>query len=356
MWVRNKLGAFFLIAVVLWTASDIILGLEYSWVLFLYRALAPVLVSVIVLILSLQLVIARIRNESGNQGRTIVWLILLGVAIAPILASLKFTSTYTLLPSADRPKFTVLNLNALGFMDLSATIVDEIERRDPDIVTIQEVNPSLAQAIEQRLSQRYQCRIQRPLEGSSGMSTLAKNPCTERNNKVTGTWVGRPIIIDTTTPSGSPIAIANFHALHPHAGLSKHYAEQLGRSQQNWWKRLSLPIFDREHAISKLLEELGSTASQNIIISGDLNASMRSRVYSAIREAGYSDAWLALHSVISGGTWPAPQFIGGLGIGWLLRIDFIFCSPSLLPTQMELLPADIGSDHRGMIGRFAEWR
>jgi hypothetical protein len=62
----------------------------------------------------------------------------------------------------------------------SSAVIKEIERRNPDIITIQEVNRAFARAIEARFAEIYPCRILKPADGSWGMGTLAKNPCIER--------------------------------------------------------------------------------------------------------------------------------------------------------------------------------
>ncbi len=285
-----------------------------------------------------------------------VWACTLCVASAPALRSLAFIPTYTVHPPKDSPTLSVLNLNALGFRDLSPAIVAEIERRDPDIVTIQEVNPTLAQALEARFATRYECRVLRPAVGSWGMGTLARTPCTEHTMTEMGSWVGPPIIIETTAPTGSPIIVANFHAIHPHAGVYDKAPALSERTDLTLWDNLSQPIFDRQKSVGFLLDTIGTPRNRNVIMTGDLNASMRNSVYATVRKAGYYDTWLDLHSFVSGGTWPAPEFLGDFGLGWLLRIDFMFRSESLIPTQVELLPETLGSDHRGMFGRFAVMR
>jgi endonuclease/exonuclease/phosphatase (EEP) superfamily protein YafD len=337
----------------LWALSDTLLSLEYSWILFLFRVLAPLIAIVVLVLFAVRYICMRMCKQRLSRVGNALLTCALCVALAPVIRSLTFITTYTVRPPPDLPTVTLLNLNALGFRDLSSTVIKEIERREPDVVTIQEVNPALAQTLETRFSRTYQCRILKPADGSWGMGTLAKNPCTERTMSPVGSWVGPPIVINTTTSTGSPITVANFHAVHPHAGLFDGYSTIVGRTDLNLWQRLSQPIFDRQESVGFLLDTIGDPKNRNIIIAGDLNASMRNRIYATVRNAGYRDTWLDLRSALSGGTWPAPEFLGGFGLGWLLRIDFIFRSESLLPTEIELLPETLGSDHRGMFGRFA---
>lgn len=349
----GNLGFFVVLLGALWALSDILFSLEYSWLLFLYRVLAPLVSFLILSLFAIRCFTARWRGQGHRLSTYTAWGCIFFVAIAPILRSLPYIPTYSVRPPHDTPPLTVLNLNALGFRDLSERVVAEIERRDPDIVTIQEVNPLLAQALEERFAARYRCRIVRPAVGSWGMGTLAKNPCTEREMADPGSWVGPPIIIETTAPTGSAIIVANFHAIHPHAGVYDAAPSRGDPAELTVWSRLSQPIFDRQKSVRFLLDTIGNPRNQNVIMAGDLNASMRNGVYATVRNAGYYDSWLDLHSSVSGGTWPAPEFLGGFGLGWLLRIDFVFRSESLVPVHMELLPETLGSDHRGMFGRFA---
>ena len=347
------LSTILVVSCALWAASDVIFSLEYSWILFLYRVLAPLIAAGVLVLFTIRSVFARAYRQRLSRSSLALWTLLFCASLAPIIRSLTFIPTYTVRPPEDTPTLTVLNLNALGFRDLSSAVIKEIEHRNPDIVTIQEVNPTFARAIEARFAEIYPCRILKPADGSWGMGTLAKNPCTERTMSPMGSWVGPPIIIDTTTPTGSPLTVANFHAIHPHAGFLDGYPGILSRTDLNLWQRLSQPIFDRQESVGFLLDTIGDPARRNVVIAGDLNSSIRNGVYATVRNAGYHDTWLDLRSAFSGGTWPAPEFLGGFGLGWLLRIDFMFRSESLFPTQIELLPETLGSDHRGMFARFA---
>jgi endonuclease/exonuclease/phosphatase (EEP) superfamily protein YafD len=346
------------IAATLWATSDLIFDLEYSWILFLYRALAPLLLVALILIFCTVHLSAKTKKLATTSSYKAAALLLFVLTLAPILKSLQFIPGNKTTNIDSAPVLTLINLNALGFRDLSHGIVSTIKENKPDIVTIQEVNPTLASALEDSFASTYRCRILKPAHGSWGMGTLAKEPCTERVIEQPGSWVGTPIVVQTSLPNGEPLLVANFHAIHPHAGIRDAYPEMAARDDLNLWNRLSQPIFDRERSFQFLIDTIKETKITRAIIAGDLNASMRNKIYSLIRRSGYSDAWLILHSAMSGGTWPAPDFPGGLGrglgLGWLLRIDFIFHSETLTPSKLELLPENIGSDHRGMIARFAE--
>lgn len=336
-----------------WAISDLFLSLEYSWILFLYRALAPISTSVLALLFALSILVRLARGRHISSRYSVRWLVAITITGAPIVRSLEFIPTFTIKAPPDAASLKVLSVNALGHRDLSSPLISHIKRLDPDIVSIQEVNPDLANALEANFAGLYNCRILKPALGSWGMGTIAKNPCSEIQVNPMGSWVGPPIIIETTTSLGTPVTLANIHAVHPHGGILDPYPAIEIRSDLTMWKKLSQPIHDRETSIGFLLDSIGDTTGRNIIISGDLNASMRNGVYRTIRAHGYNDSWLDRHSVFTGGTWPAPEFLGSIGLGWLLRIDFMFRSDSLIPIDVEVLPNSIGSDHRGLFARFA---
>lgn len=340
------------IVTVAWAISDLIFSLEYSWILFLYRALAPLTLVSTALVFSILVLTRSMRSKRISPRSGIIWAAAILIALAPIIRSIDLVPTFSVKPPSESPTLSLLSLNALGWHDLSPQIIAEIERLEPDVVAIQEVNPDLARELESHLANRYNCKILKPALGSWGMGILARNPCSEVNLPQEGSWVGPPIIIETTSLHGIPVTIANIHAIHPHAGVLDAYPAMQRRSDLNIWNSLSQPIKDRELSVGLLLDTLGDTSGRNIIIAGDLNASMRNGVYRTIRTRGYSDSWLDRHSIVSGGTWPAPKFLGDIGLGWFLRIDFIFRSDSLLTLSVDLLPDSIESDHRGLFARF----
>lgn len=347
------LSAFLLSSLAIWLISDALFELENSWLLFLHRVLAPLTLPIAVFILATKIV-RKDKSPSLKARLSLISASLIALCCAaPIIRSLAHLSQRTeLAPRGDSEQISLLSFNTLGARDNSKALIDEIERLNPQIVALQELNPELAKAIEERLASNYQCRILRPSPGSWGMGLLASMPCSERQVSPASIWVGEPIVIDTTTARGALLTVANIHAIHPHAGISDRKRERPGYDQLSTWNKLSQTIYEREQAIQALLYAIGPTKGRRVLIAGDLNATIRNRVYATIRSHGFNDAWLTLNRSMGGGTWPAPEFLGGLGVGWLLRIDFIFNTQSLTPTSIEMTSKSLASDHRGMFARF----
>jgi endonuclease/exonuclease/phosphatase (EEP) superfamily protein YafD len=148
-----------------------------------------------------------------------------------------------------------------------------------------------------------------------------------------------------TTPSKQQVLIANIHAIHPHIALERN-------SFASGVFGLTASVRNREASIRALLSQLNASTAHAVLMAGDLNASMRNRVYEDIRQAGFSDTWLELQPVWRGGTWPFPGLGGIPLLAQLVRIDFLFHTPTLRAKRIELLPESLDSDHRGMIAEF----
>jgi len=325
-----------------WAIADAVFNLEHSWLLFIHRALAPVLLVTALVASCASLLWMRKRL---SFGLLLVQFLIVTACAAPLVRSL------LLLPSPAPPlasassSLTLFNYNVLGFEDLSSRVVQEISSLQPDVVTLQEVNPELAKALQDNLRSKYPCQLLDPKEGSWGMGTLSKFPCAELPAPQRGLWVGKPQITKITLPQNNELVIANIHAIHPHVALQRG-AGAFG------WLRMTDTIRNREETIKTLLNELRATDISNVIIAGDLNASMRNKIYQTVLNSGFVDSWLELYPASSGGTWPVPGIAGTSFLSGTLRIDFIFRSRTLRTKSIELLSESIGSDHRGMFAAF----
>lgn len=328
----------------LWAIADACLGLENSWIIFLHRVWAPFSLCAAMLAGAIGLCFRSCRTK-----RTIVlWIALLIACCAPIIRSIALHTVSSREEIKGPQSLTVFNLNTLGHIDRSQRIIEEIERRSPDIVTLQEVNPELAHALQTRLAHSYPCQYLDPVRGSWGMGILAKESCSPVAFPIPDAWVGKPQIVQVARTGKLPLLVVNIHAIHPHA-----YFQQSPCCQQV--AGLSDTVRAREAAIARVLATTKPIKSSAVVIAGDLNSTMRNTTYELIRAAGFRDSWLGAQSLLhNGATWPSEEFIRTPLLTWLLRIDFVFHCSALRPTQAELLPEDLGSDHRGIMVNFAD--
>jgi endonuclease/exonuclease/phosphatase (EEP) superfamily protein YafD len=340
----SALAQLTIIAAALWAIVDAIFNLEHSWLLFVHRVVSPILL-VTALGASCASLVSRRKNLSARL--LLFQFLIVSACAAPIVRSLKWSSVATSRPPTSSPATTLrlFNANILGYKDLSQQVISEIKAQEPDVITLQEVNPELADKLSSQLRNRYPCQRLAPQQGSWGMGTLAKFPCIQLPLDNPGIWVGAPQLVMLDLPTGGELLVANLHAIHPHVALER-------ESIPTGIFGLTATVKNREASIRSLLTQLSATSATATIIAGDLNASMRNLVYEDIRRAGYHDTWLALHPLSTGGTWPYPGLGGIPLLAGLFRIDFIFHSHALRPKRIELLPESLGSDHRGLISEF----
>jgi endonuclease/exonuclease/phosphatase (EEP) superfamily protein YafD len=339
------------LAVALYFLATAILDYEGNFLVFIWHAFAPTTTIILGIVIALRTLIRRNKAQSHSRFGSVTLLLLFVAALAPIIREWRFLSTPPR-PSFNlaEASFAVFDMNLLGHRDITPQVFPEIRRRNPDIVLLQEVTPEIADKLKAELSVMYPCQIADPRPGSYGMATLTRHPCEAIPFTSAENWVGRPQITKVSLPDNHTVLAVNIHGIHPHALIDV-------AGDEGFLGELANTVHAREAAITEVLHFLKQFRDAPSVMGGDLNSTMRNRVYALIRNAGYEDSWLTSHSfadiIFHGGTWPfAERGIPPL-LAWLLRIDFVFYSKQLIPTRVELLPASLGSDHRGLFGEFA---
>jgi endonuclease/exonuclease/phosphatase (EEP) superfamily protein YafD len=331
----------------IWVIADSLFGLENSWILFFVRVFSPLLFLSSIGIVCIACLVSLRWPLTVRPFFSWRYALIVIACTAPTVRSLVLvhSSTQTL-PASPSPssQLRLLNLNALGFTDLSKVLLKEIEDRNPDVVTLQEVNPQMAEALRTHLSQRYPCQILDPVPDSWGMGIISKLPCSALPVPSDGHWVGKPQLVELRMIGGRKVLVANIHSIHPHAPL-----EPEPDKQGSLLTSFSQTVKAREAAIQQVLDTIAATSEKSAVIAGDLNATMRNTVYEKIRAAGYTDSWLTNHSFMRGSTWPSLATLGVQLPAELFRIDFVFHSEGLRTIHSQLLSTTLGSDHIGML-------
>ncbi len=237
---------------------------------------------------------------------------------------------------------TVLDANLLGPVDVSTGFYSEVERLRPDIITLQELNPTVAAQLSQRLGSEYVCQELEAKPGVFGMGVFSKFPCVKRDSSRFMEGIGTPQIVDVRLPNQKTIGVINIHSIPPH-WLVKHTPDD------NEVQQLSNAVVEREVFVTKIIEASRTVSTDAVILAGDFNATVRNRVYRIVRQMGLLDSF-AVGSRFRGGTWPGPDFPLP---SWLVRIDFIFHCAGLTSLHAETLPEGYGSDHRGVFAQLA---
>lgn len=320
-----------------------LLGYENNILIFIANVFAPALL--IILLGTAALAEARTwrgKRKSDLQEILVRYIMILSVLIPTVMGAVRSGALASRHAAASGgAHISVLDANLLGSVDIASGFYDMLDELNPDIVTLQELNPTVSRHLQERVGARYQCQALQPKVGTYGMGVLAKRPCTLHNpsNELEG--IGLPQMVNVELAEGRKLSVINFHTIPPHTLIKN-------RPDDNDIQRLSNAVIEREKFMRALILESRQRPSIATLMAGDLNATTRNRVYRIVRDLGFSDAW-SVGSTFGGGTWPGPNFPLP---SWLVRIDYIFHSPTLVAKTAKTLPEGYGSDHRGVFATF----
>lgn len=240
------------------------------------------------------------------------------------------------------PTLTVMTWNGLGRNDHMDDFLDAIRREDADVVCLQELSLLQSQVLDTEFAAVYPYRLLEPRTGVRGMGILSRYPLRELPSAVPSEW---NCVNQTAELSwdGRAIQLVNFHLLPFPEDL-----RQAGALTQSFVRR------EREAvALTTWIHTLAPGTP--VIAAGDANAASTNRVYRVLtsmltdawREAGFGfghtfpDRGAANHGGI--------RRIGFEPPSWLVRIDYVFHSPSWHAVRARTAASAGGSDHRGVI-------
>lgn len=320
-----------------------LLNYENNIFIFVANVFAPALL----IVLAIVAIIAEVRGRKTGrrpqaQELIVRYSMIVAVLIPTIMGELRGGALASRHASASQGKhLSILDANLLGTVDVSDGFYETIDSLNPDIITLQELNPTVAHNILTKFGTRYPCQALRAEVGTYGMGVLAKFPCELKRPATDLEGIGVPQVIDLRLDEKRQLSVVNFHTFPPHTLIRN-------RPMDNEIQRLSNTIIEREKFMRSLALDALRRPNAGAILTGDLNATSRNRVYSIIRNLGFSDAW-SVGNRLTGGTWPSARFPL---LSWLVRIDFIFHTSTLVAKTAETLPGGYGSDHRGVFATF----
>lgn len=232
---------------------------------------------------------------------------------------------------------TVMTYNVLGLHDFNTPVIETIRHENPDVVFLQELNPSLAGALRAELDAEYPFMALDPQLGVSGMGVLSRYPLQSHPGELPLDWIGAPqeLVLDW---DGSEITLVNFHMQSSTmGGLAGYGLDNDKRTRQ-----------------AQALVEFASAAGP-LIVAGDANSSPLTAAY-RILSRSLVDAWQTAGFGL-GHTFPGSDIPGSMrprlaGIPvpqWLARIDYIFHSNHLCTLSARTARFDGVSDHRGVV-------
>lgn len=244
-------------------------------------------------------------------------------------------------PRAHR-MLSVMTYNVLGVHDFTIPTIDTIRSEDPDIVLLQELNPTLAGALKDEFGAEYPYQVLNPQVGVSGMGVISKVPVRPTGESLPLEWVGQPQILDLDW-MGRTVKLVHFHLVPTTSTDPQAISEtiQLRRAE------------------AQVLSEFAGQFDGPVIAGGDANTTpltgahqiFTRQLVDAWQEAGFGLGHTFPGSDIPGSWrprlfgWPAPM--------WLARIDFLFHSAHWEALSARVAKFDGVSDHRGVVAVLA---
>ena len=316
---------------------------ENNFFIFIGNVFAPALLVLIVAVTILAELLNFARKKQGHlQERVVRGALIISFLVPTVVGEIRSHPRREISGIVSESRFTVLDANLLGPVDLDPGFYDEVARRRPDIITLQELNPSVAERLSARLGSDYPCKALDSKPAVFGMGVFSRYPCAKRDSTHFPPAIGIPQIVDVQLPNNKTVGVINVHTIPPHT-LIKHTRDD------SELRQLANAIRERERFVEEVIKTSRAVSTDAVILAGDFNATTRNRVYRLVRQMGLFDSFSS-GGRLRGGTWPGPQFPLP---SWMVRIDFIFHCAGLASLASETLPSGYGSDHRGFVATLA---
>jgi endonuclease/exonuclease/phosphatase (EEP) superfamily protein YafD len=322
----------YLLVLVVWLITRTVFGDRWWW-LFLLNAVTPYLLMPLPLLILPAIIVRR--------WFAVALSIPLFIISAPLLIDPWFrlgTARYGFSPQ-DAP-FRVMTFNINGGNERTDRVLAAIRAAQPDIVALQELNPSIAAALERDLGEEYPYRFLDPQWGVTGMGVISRFPLRRSPAQLPGDhWIGTPQAVEIDTP-GKTITLLNIHAIPP-----------VGSRDRMTWA-----IGERERQ-AEAINAFVQAQRTPVVVAGDLNATPFHRAYHILQHGALSDVWQECGSG-AGFTWPGNRTIGGVPVlPWFVRIDHLFTTNGIVCLDASVGPWDGVSDHRAVVATLAAgWR
>ncbi len=230
---------------------------------------------------------------------------------------------------------TVMSFNVLESNRQPEGIIDVIEATKPDIVLLQELNVTIAEALWRELAHTYP--YQAPdigiQTGLSGMGIVSRYPLQRVYHGLSSAdWIGQPQMAYVDV-DGTHIIVLNVHATSLNVGK--------GAYRMSTPKNIAALIDEHEQEAHTLVEAV-TTHTEPFVVAGDFNMGEHHRAYTMLttvlhdtwREAG----WGTGHTIPGIAYVPMPM--------WFMRFDYVFCSHHWDVVAAQTGPWDGVSDHR----------
>jgi endonuclease/exonuclease/phosphatase (EEP) superfamily protein YafD len=220
-------------------------------------------------------------------------------------------------------------------------VVDAIRASNADVVTLQELNPLIAEAIRRELMAEYPYQVLDPQWGVTGMGAISRYPLCSTGDSLPGAWVGAPQVL-TLDWDGVSVVV-----LHPHP-----FATNIDLPARMEWT-----VRERERQ-AQTIADFASGRPEPLIAPMDFNAGDQSaayRIVSRVLADSWREAGRGLGHTFPGAASPGSSRLSIAGAPvipmWMVRIDYVFHSRHWRAASAEIGPWDGVSDHRPVVAR-----
>jgi endonuclease/exonuclease/phosphatase (EEP) superfamily protein YafD len=241
---------------------------------------------------------------------------------------------------ASAPTITVMTYNLLGFNENREGVVAALRASNADVITLQELNPLIAEAIQRDLAREYPNQALDPQEGVTGLGVISRYPLRPTGETLPGEWVGTPQVL-TLDWNGTPVIL-----LHPHP-----FATNLTARAE-----MERTIREREQQ-ARAMVDFVAAQPKPLIAPVDFNANDQSVAYAIVTRVlvdSWREAGWGLGHTFPGAASPGssrPRIAGLYVPMWLTRIDYVFHSRHWRATSAWIGPWDGASDHRPVVAK-----
>lgn len=226
---------------------------------------------------------------------------------------------------------TVMTYNVMTFNERPNQVVKTILAAGADIVTLQELNPTVAGAIRDTLRVEYPYQELDPQEKYTGSGVISRYPLVLSEERLPGVWLG-PAYILYVTLAGRQVTILHAHTPATSIG-SIAYLDQT--------------IANREEHARIIKDFVETHPAEPVLVPIDFNSTTENTSYKIVATA-LSDVWLESGWGL-GHTFPAGTY-SPVGIP-LVRIDYIFHSRHFQAIDARVALWDGVSDHHPLVAR-----
>jgi vancomycin resistance protein VanJ len=313
-----------------WAILHVLFGDRWWW-LFLLNSFAVYFFFPLPVILVIALLVRRRETWIGFGVALVLGVYLFGGLFLPKYHAAR----------ANGPTLTVMTYNLLGFNENREGIVTALRASNADIITLQELNPAVAESIQRDLAHEYPYQALDPQFGVVGLGVISRYPLHSTSQTLSSTdWVGTPQVLELDW-NGTTVMLLHFHPFPTNLN---------GAANMEWSVRA------REKQ-ARVIADFVAAHSEPLVAPVDFNANDQSTAYAIAtrvlvdswREAGWGLGHTFPGAASYGSSRPS---IAGIPVPmWMARIDHVFHSRHWRARSAWIGPWDGVSDHRPVVAQ-----